>query len=292
MKGVVMALLTSLSCEALYALPVGNPSEASLFLQGTWAENYCCDPCDPCFSWCEAWDFRVGYYGDFVFNRHMQVKKGKHEGRAIDRTEIYTNAGYLVMNICNRIDLFGTIGATNILIKTDARAWDYITSLESELRFRTYFSWSVGGRATLWQCDYFTVGAEGEYFQANTDFDNFLEYFSGTITYFNGKNTSHYSEWQVGLGICYRYATCCPTFAMTPYAAVKWAGSQFNLGNFSLTPIIDGVASDLLFPNLDNGKLWGYAVGISITLCDMVGVNVEGRWADEKALSVNGQFRF
>ena len=44
--------------------------------------------------------------------------------------------------------------------------------------------------------------------------------------------------------------------------------------------------------DLRSKKGWGYSVGMSLTLCDMIGVTVEGRWASEKAVSVNSQFRF
>lgn len=289
MKRLVATLLTFLTCGAAYALPVGNPSEASLFLNGAWWDSYCCNPCDPCFSWCDAWSFRIGYYGDFVFERHLKLDSGDREGGGsnIDHTSLATNAGYLALNICDRIDIFGVVGATKIHIRTDAISYSPL-SFESELFFRTDFSWSVGGRATLWNCECFYVGLEGQYFHTNPDFDSFLRYDTGTITYFNESSGVRYQEWQVGLGVSYRFATSCPTLAMVPYAAVKWAGCRFNLDNFS--PVIDDTPFD--FPKHENNKSWGYAVGMSLTLCDMVGVTVEGRWADEKALYVNGEFRF
>jgi major outer membrane protein len=298
MKKLFASVLSLLACGAVYALPVGNPSEASLFFYGVWWDYRTpCNPCDPCFSWCDAWNLRIGYMGDFVFNRNLQIHTDDQEGSDIDRTSIFTNAGYVAFNICNRVDIFGTLGASKLHIKTDARSWGFtgLGSLESELFFSTEFSWSVGGRATLWQCDCFTVGIEGQYFQTEPNFDNFLEYRAGTLTYFEDASV-RYSDWQVGLGISYRLATSCPTFAMVPYAAVTWSGARLNFKNFSFVENFGGNVvfppSTLRFPALDNGKLWGYALGISLTLCDAVGVTVEGRFAAEKALYVNGQFRF
>lgn len=295
MKKLVLTILTFLTCGAAYALPVGNPSEASLFLNGAWWDSYCCDPCDPCFSWCDAWSFRAGYYGDFVFDRHLAVDQDSNDsgrGSNIDHTEIFTHSGLLVFNICDRIDIFGTLGASTINVKTDAVTFSPI-STESELFFRSDFSWSVGGRATLWNCDCFYVGIEGQYFQTNPDFDNIVRYDTGAITYFNDNNGVCYQEWQVGLGAAYRFATSCPTIAMVPYAAVKWSGCRLDFNDFTVgIPGVGGVIDPFVFRKLRNDKSWGYAIGMTLTLCDMVGVTVEGRWADEKALYVNGQFRF
>lgn len=291
MKKLVVTMLTLLTCGAAYALPVGNPAEASLFLNGVWWDSYCCDPCDPCFSWCDAWSFRAGFYGDYVFNRHLEVDKSDHHhGDDIDETEMHTSAAYLAFNVCDRLDIFGTLGATSMHINTDATSWGSLVSLQSELAFETYFSWSIGARATVWQCDCFAVGVEGQYFQTNPDLDYYLEYNGGTFTYFNDGNGVRYSEWQVGLGLSYRFATSCPTFAMVPYAAVKWSGSKLDFGDIRFQDPTSG--NQLTLDDLAAKKLWGYAIGLSFTMCDMIGVTVEGRWADEKAIYVNGQVRF
>lgn len=115
-----------------------------------------------------------------------------------------------------------------------------------------------------------------------------MRYDDGTITYFNDSNNARYQEWQAGLGIAYRFATSCPSIAMVPYAALKWSGCRLDLNGFETT-----IGTDLFrFTRLENDKWWGFALGMTFTLCDMVGVTVEGRWADEKALYINGQFRF
>ncbi len=296
MKKLVATFLTILSCSVVIALPIGNPSEASLFTNGAWCESTGCDPCDPCFSWCDAWSLRIGFYGDYVFNRHMEVRKhnnGDHTGSDIERTGIFTNAGYLVFNVCDRMDVFATLGATNLHIRTDDEAYDPIENgmlgTESELAFVTDFSWSVGGRATLWECCCFAIGVEAQYFSFRPRMDYFLNYGSGELTYLTNFPRAHYDEWQVGLGASYRFATSCPTLAMVPYLAVKWAGSRLDMNK---TMFQDESAVTYTLNGLQSKKLWGYAVGMSFTLCDMIGVTVEGRYADEKAVYVNGQFRF
>ena len=295
MKKLVATVLTVLSCGAVYALPVGNISEASSFTHGLCMESACCDPCDLCFSWCDAWSFRMGFAGDYVFNRNMELKNGNG---GIGTTEIYTNAGYIAFNMCDRLDIFTRLGASTLNLTANSLVWDYSPfdpsnlGVQSEVSFQTAFSWSIGARATLWECNCFALGLEGEYFQTSPDFDAFMDFSDGTIAYFNSGNNATYKEWQVGLGASYRFATGCPTLALVPYMAVKWAGSSLDMGDFEFTREELFLKPSGRFADVESSKLWGYAIGMSFTLCDMVGVTVEGRFADEKAVSVNGQFRF
>jgi len=294
MKKLVLSVLTILTCGAAYALPVGNPSEASIFTHGTWWEDTSCgNPCDSCWSWCDSWSFRVGFYGDYVFNRHLEVDGDDDDrdnhGRDINRTRMNTNAGYLALNLCNMFDVFATLGATDMHIHTDGLALGSRTSLGGELGFETAFSWSVGARATIWECNCFAVGIEGQYFRTKPDADYFLGYDDGSYNYFTDEdNDAPYHEWQVGLGASYLFATGCPSVSMRPYVAVKWAWSKWDFDDaaFAHNNQTLGLA------DLKSRKLWGFAVGTTLAVCDTVGVTVEGRWGDETAIFVNGQFRF
>ena len=168
-------LLPLLLFSPLFALPIGNPMDASLYKKGVFLEDCydgrCCNPCDPCFSWCDAWSFRLGFYDDYVFNRNMELKN--HGDRDIKDFEIFTNSGYLALNICDRLDIFGTLGATNINMDADLAIFvplgqpPFIFSIETE----TAFSWSVGGRLTIWNCDCFYFGIEGQYFYTKANID-------------------------------------------------------------------------------------------------------------------------
>ncbi|MCH9620297.1 MAG: hypothetical protein SP4CHLAM17_12460 [Chlamydiales bacterium] len=284
---MILMTLTILSFGAAYALPIGNPSEASLYTNGLWWGNNCCEPCDPCFSWCDAFSIRAGFYGDYVFNRHMEIKSGGTDLSDIDKTEVYTNAGMLVLNVCDWVEAFVTLGATDLRILTDGGSFSTDTTMV-QLDFETDFSWSIGGRATIWECDSFGVGVEGQYFRTTPNVDSLIRYASGNIVYFNSNNTATYSEWQVGLGASYKWQTGCPGFALTPYMGLKWAGSTLDMNDLAFT--FDSVAYTLR--TLDAKKLWGYAVGVTATVCDTVGATVEGRFADEKAVSATMQIRF
>ncbi len=287
MKKIALTALTVLSCGVASALPVGNPTDASMFTNGLWWGESCCEPCDPCFNWCDAFSVRVGFYGDYVFNRHMEIKSGGTELSDIDDTEIFTNAGLLVLNVCDWVDIFATLGATDISIFTDGGSFSANTTM-IQLDFTTAFSWSIGGRATVWECDSFSVGVEGQYFSTSPDLNSLIQYSSGDIVYFNDNNSAKYSEWQVGLAASYRWESGCPGLAFIPYMGLKWAGSSLNMDDFAVT--LTSIAYTLR--DLESKKLWGYAVGCTALLKDMIAVTVEGRFADEKAVHVNGQIRF
>lgn len=284
MRKLQFLLILMLSSVSLGALPIGNPSDPCLFSDNC---GDCCDAsCDPCFNWCEAFSLRVGFYGDYVFNRHMAVTSSNN-GSDIDDTELFTNAGTVVVSMYDWIDIFATVGTTQINITTDGGAFSTNSTIV-ELDFETNFSWSVGARTLLWSCGCFNFGLEGQYFSTNPDLNSMIRYASGGISYFNSNNGSRYSEWQVGAAASLRVETCYPSLVLVPYMGIKWACSNFDIGDVTFSA--DSISYTLR--NLESKKLWGYAVGVSAVLCDYVGVTVEGRFADEKALYTTMQLRY
>jgi hypothetical protein len=302
MKKLVVSLLTLLACGSAYALPVGNPAEASLFLSSTWwgrgsglfglggpgpglgLDGGCCGPCDPCCGF--DWGFRFGFYGDYVFQRHLKVEHNNLgiPNRRLRDVRLNTNAGYLALNFCNVVDVFGTLGGTHFRIEADDIAFNAVDTGLTVIDFSTRFSWSVGARATLFEWCCFLLGIEGQYFQSEPRV-NFILTDAAIFTY-PERACTRYQEAQVGFGIAYRY--CCQCTSFVPYVAAKWSWERWRLRNREF--IVAGVT--YVLPELRNAKHWGFATGITTTLCDMIGVTVEGRWGDEKAIYVNGQLRF
>lgn len=282
MKKLVTLSLIIFACNASYALPIGNPSEPALMLDGVcWAGlNDGCF-CDPCYSWVDAFSFRLGFYGDYVFNRHLTVSD--EQGGDIEDTEMFTNAGYIALNFCDRIDFFGTLGATNFNIETNSDVFSDLGLIGSRLVFETetYFSWSIGARATLWDCGCTTLGVEGQYFQTQPQITRV------TVASIASEYPKHarwrYWEGQVGFGLSHRIDH------FVPYIAVKWSKARITIGD---DPILSGTPEAGHFSGFENGKNWGYAVGVSLVDCERMSVTAEGRFGDEKALYVNGQIRF
>ncbi|MCB1181682.1 MAG: hypothetical protein KDK55_06670 [Chlamydiia bacterium] len=285
MKRVLLTAVASLVCMSGVALPLGNPAEASIYTNGIY-----CGYNNLSGGFCNSFSFRLGFYGDYVFNRHLRLKENgldaSGNGRGIQETQLNTNAGYIVFNYCDLIDIFATLGVSNLSIMTSEISWIFNGNRLGEFFTDTTISWSFGGRISLYEWRCWTLGIEGQYFQFDPHVTQFAD--GARNIQFSSHNRWKYREWQVGAGIAYTIYVCDPKFTIVPYAGVKWSSLCLKTGHFwfiSNTETFE--VSDM-----NGAKDWGWALGATCAMCDVVGVTVEGRWADEKALHVRGQFRF
>ena len=344
MKKLFMTVLTTsaLTSAALQALPLGNPSEASLLIDGVLWEGVTNDPCDPCASWCDAISIRCGFYGDYVFDRFFKTSLPEVDGKeqttnpaydkAMTKSEVFTNAGYLALNIWDRFDVFGTLGATGIHVSGSSSAFNLQGNLSNasgtptpftqignsyvNLDGKHGFSWSVGIRGSLWECGCATLGGEAQYMGARPNI-NAIEVASNTNPFvIQGDNlTAKYSEWQIGLGLSYRVNL------LTPYMGIKWSRATVDFDNVVVkqptgdvtttlpgglnTPNWDKSSADaaaaaiapmtgvqMTLNKIKSHKSFGFVVGSTLVDADKVSVTVEARFADERAIHVNSQFRF
>lgn len=258
-----------------WALPVGNPAEASLFCD----DAACCCP-NSLFS-LDSICWRVGFWGDFVFNRNFETVTGSK----IDFSQRFTNAGYLAVNFCNVVDLFTTLGATKFRFNTSLGPFNAGNrSPRFDFQSSTAFSWSIGGRATLYRCKCLALGVEGQYF-SSWPMARLLFVRANVDAYPDESSQRKYTEWQIGTGISYFYNRY-----FVPYFAVKYSHAFWNFNNqaFSVT------GTSAVLPSFRNRKNWGYAVGTTFIpcTCERLAVTVEGRFGDEAAFHVNSQVRF
>ncbi|MCP5469956.1 MAG: hypothetical protein H7A36_05570 [Chlamydiales bacterium] len=314
MKKLFMTMLAVLSCGATYALPVGNPSEASLLCDGIFWEGHCGDMCDPCLTWCDAFSLRVGFWGDYQFNRYMETNTGCSAKRDVDVTRITTNAGYIAGNFWDRFDIFGTLGTTQIDMWGDAGIWSAITpgtpantvvqtgAADFHMWTTTDFSWSIGVRGTIWECGCTSIGAEFQYLQSRPDLKFFDLLQGGDLVTGNASAPSFrtrqafgncfrvkYYDWQIGLGISHRINM------LVPYAAIRWNSAKIFMGDARLLQSTAGGMSipvQLKLEDLNSIKAWGYAVGVSLVDCEKMSLTAEGGFASSLEFAVNGQIRF
>lgn len=340
-----MTVLTTsaLTSAALQALPLGNPSEASLLIDGVLWEGVATDPCDPCATWCDAISVRLGFYGDYVFDRFFKTSLpevgGKEDihnpayDKKMTKSEVFTNAGYLALNIWDRFDVFGTLGATGLHIAGPSSAFNLEGILSNatavngvkpftqignscvKLDGKHGFSWSVGVRGSLWECGCATLGGEAQYMGARPNIDT-IEVLSNTNPcIIQGDNKkAKYSEWQVGLGISYRVNL------LTPYMGIKWSRANVDFDAAVVEQPVSDVVTELpgglntptwvkpssgadaaiapmenvqlTLNKIKSHKSFGFVVGSTLVDADKVSVTVEARFADERAIHVNSQFRF
>ena len=287
MKNLWSLLLIALLPIAGFALPVGNPWDASLLCEGILWDGNCSDPNDPCVNWCDAWSIRFGFYGDYVFDRHLQVDDhGNHS--TIHKTEIYTNAGYLSLNFYDRFDIFGTLGATHIAFTAQRGAFS--SAVANDYFFfdaETYFSWSVGFRGTILEWGCFGIGAEAQYFYTRPKV-NFVRDETDSPQYGRTGDRIVYHEWQVGLGASYKYYIVSCETSLVPYIAIKCSGASLHSGGL----LYEDGGNSIQVLDLENDRWFGFAVGATLVGSNKVNVTVEGRFIDERAVHVNTQFRF
>ncbi len=279
----IAALLTGLALSTCaYGLPIGNPWEAGLMRDGVFKEGHCASFCDPCVSWLDAWSVRIGFYGDYVYNYHMEVDRHNHRDNIHD-TEIWTNAAYFALNLFDRFDFFATLGTSKFEIHTPRKAFggagdnNFVT-----IQTDTDFSWSLGIRATLWECGNLGLGAEAQYFSSNPNI-NYVKR-EGVAPDYRNEDDLEYQEWQIGFGAAYRINIASCATALIPYLGVKWGRAWIDLENIE--------SGGLTIYDLRSDKNFGYAFGMTLLGCNKASVTVEARYIDEKALYVNGQLRF
>lgn len=294
-RSFVTAAATGMALSfPLTALQMGNPLDATWLTEGIlWEGN---DYENSCLSLCDAWSFRVGYYGDFVFDRRLEVDNSPNNSD-IRKTRIITNAGYLAFNVWNRYDLFVTLGETKFHIETPGSAFSlkgagFVFNDTVEIETESFFSWSVGLRATLWECGKLGLGAEAQYFQTRPRL-NYFEVPGYDVAYFDSRARTNYREYQVGLGVTYQIVlTECGTFVV-PYVGAKWSRARFNLDDYIVnltSPFTDPLTADMF--NLDSHHGFGAVIGVTLVGWDRWSFTAEGRFANEVALGLNSQLRF
>lgn len=293
MRKLTLTCLTLLGSGMLTALPVGNPAEASFLCDSVF-----CPPCAgfrPTFRIWNDFNYRGGFYGDYIFNRHLRVHDDDNEPfrSQLDHSTISTNAGYLVVNLWNSFDVFGTLGASSISLEGNSTAFGPLSSplLAGErvvIETNTDFSWSIGLRGTLWQCGNTYLGMEGQFFRTEP---HVKQISLGDFSTVNPSSSStrlraEYNDWQVGVGVARRMAKY-----FIPYIAIKWSGSELHFRH-NVEAIFVTDLSSITLNDFKSRKHWGYAFGCSLIGCEKAAVTAEGRFGDEKALYINAQLRF
>lgn len=283
MKKLLTVMTAMVAGSALYAAPVLNPAEPALITDGV----FLCD--DDC------WGLKAGYRGNFVYDKSFH-SAGYHDSGGdlgnVYNFGYYSNSGVLTLNLWDRVDIYGFVGAASIDLDEYHREYD--TSPDEYLDV-SYFSktrtnWGVGAKVVLWETCWGCVGTtyiglDAVYERLNSapiqhariispDYD-FSEWAS------NGTKLGFY-ETQVSLGIAHRICN------LVPYIAVKWSN-----GGFIGRGVYDnGTTYDFSPPSAHASRHWGYAFGVTLVDANRMTVTAEARFVDETALSVAAEFKF
>ncbi|MCC5832346.1 MAG: hypothetical protein JJU12_04810 [Chlamydiales bacterium] len=282
MKKILLCLfMIVLPPLSLMALPVGNPASANMLIQGV----YCPGRFDYCDSlrWTDLFSLRVGYCGDYTFDRKMKVDASNRSAH-LRKTKICTNAGYIAINFFDRLDLYSTLGASFLkieslrsafLIEADPNALYYIDTTSS-------FSYTIGADAALFHLGRFVFGVDGKYFYTRPKIDA-VRLEEGPPDYINAR--LKYTEWQISAGVSYIVPISC-WIDVVPYGAFKWACAKGDFNRATET------SETRTFFDIKNLRHPGYAIGVTLTGCAKWNLTIEGRFYDELAFDFNTQFRF
>lgn len=269
-KKIVLPFLLFFSFGPLFALPLGNPSEAHLFPSDCEAAKAC-----------RCCVFSVGFYGDYVFNRHLKTVTGRH----IDYSQMFTNAAYLAFSFRERFILFTALGETKFKFNTSLGPFNAGNPHPRfDFESRAAFSWSLGGRATVYEWKCFSFGLGGQYFACSPP-AKILFARANVDAYPDEDSSRDYSEWQLNATLSYRYNAFFVPYVGLKYTRVFW---EFHNQTFLITDTLATI------PNVKSAKHFGYAIGLTLApfSCKNIAVTAEGRFGDETAVYINGQLRY
>jgi hypothetical protein len=261
MKKYLFAVAFATAC---FGGPVGNPFAPSLIQEGFFISK-------------DAWmNFRIGYEGNFVSDARMKQKQ-ESQGRVDDFSQTY-NSGTFTLNFLERIDLFGVFGSARM--EADWRISPPAGATRIEVQSHYRFIWAAGGKILLFDWGNTGLSMGGRYTQNRSN----LEWLTSNGALFDPDAAKfRYYQWQADLSLAHKINI------FIPYAGVKFSRARARIGTVLSTPIATDGGGVIHMRNRD---LVGAVIGVTLTGGQYFMLNIEGRFVDEEAFSVMGEFRF
>ena len=133
MKKIVILILI-ICASKTFAAPIGNPLNPEIIADGFF------------ISPASFINFRLGYEGNFVSDARMDKKVGFGK---VDNFKQDINSGTLTLNLQNRTDIFGVVGAARLRSDWRFDNLGTMSRIELETNYRLY--WAAGGKIILYQ---------------------------------------------------------------------------------------------------------------------------------------------
>lgn len=255
-KWIVFLFLT----PKLFALYMGSPSAPEMMDQGFFFSK-------------ENWfAVKVGYQRDWVFDRNMRAVS-KVSGRMDDFDSI-SDQGVLTINLINRIEIFGSAGATRFHAMHRP-----VVSACCKYESHDQFTWGIGGRALLFSWKGASFGIEGGYQKAHPTL-KWIALNGAPITP-RGSSELSFHEWQVGLGVSYQVDL------FTPYLGAKYsnAGASFKNLPSELLPIGP-------YFKTKSQRKFGMVIGTTLSNGNRFAATLEARLIDEQSITLAAEAKF
>ncbi len=253
---------------ALQALATFNPKAPSMIQEGLFFSSSC------------PISLRAGYEGSFVFDRRMKMENVGD--RRIDDFKMDSHLGLVVVNLWNRLDLFGGAGQTRV-----RSGWrvEFPPSFFSRIDLETHYglTWSAGGNLICYEWKDLSASVGGRYEKGKSSLLWITS--DGTPFAVAKENNVDWNEWQANLSLSYKIDF------LVPYAGVKYSRAKTKVEAFDgvMTPIADNGGNVL---SMESRKNWGMVLGCGISNSKYFQLNVEARLFDEEGGAVYGDFRF
>lgn len=290
----LFAIFAALSIYSMtYALPVYNPEEPALIRN--------------LFICCETnWGFELGYRGDFVFDRQLQIKTKINIGDLLKKVNDYrrsTNAAQVTLNLWDWLDVYGWVGGAQTSFEAQVQ-YASLTIIPGALTLSNFsgqtkeeFAYGCGVRGILWKCGLTAIGIDLQYAHARARFENLningipvedvLLHFNTSSPVTPGQFSLRTQEYQAAIGISHRIG------CLIPYATLKMSRVKggFNGPLFTQNPVQTGVNYSPRL-RLRSQRFVGFALGATFIDDERFQVTAEARFIDEKAMTIAGGFRF
>lgn len=259
MKNLFGALTAGmLVCSSLVASPVGNAAAPMSFQDGVYL------PGNPDYS------LRVGFSADHISDRHMRIDESSDKSHL--EAAIMSHTADVTLSMYNRFDLFGRFGVANFVARQNHTTSDF------ELRTaRDSFIWALGGRVVIYNWDFTTLSAFGEYSHFKADVTDVI---LGSISSGYTSSRATVRDWNVGIALSHEidYAA--------PYIAVKYSDAHVNFTNSTISSPSYGLKK------MASRNHVGAVVGCTFMAGKKLDLSVEGRLFDETAMALVGAVRF
>jgi hypothetical protein len=238
-------LAISTSVQALYN---GNPALPRIPEEGFYLAK-------------EAWmAIRIGYEGDYVFNRKMN--------HHVHEFKILENFGTATFTFFDRLDLYASGGSFCAKIRQQD---------ETRLEFETNSAptWKVGSRLILWEYGETYLTFNFGYMQA---YSRIKDISQNAVPLERNNAKLFYHEIEGGLGVAHHIDIFIPYLGIE--ASRAWAKLK-NLGAVGIGHL-----------NIHSRNPVGVFLGCGLSPGCKVILNVEVRLVDEQAISLSGDLRF
>jgi hypothetical protein len=250
------ALFAMRSIEALYC---GNPAEPELIDNGFFLSPN------------SSIGLKAGYQGDFVFNQRLKATNGVH--CVVDDFSSRMNQGVLRLNVFDRIEAFGSVGAVSAYTSFRPDR----DGMRREFQTRDELTWGAGGQVLLFMWSNFDLGCSGSY--QYSDLPIRWDAINGET--FSTHAKMKYWQWQIAGLISYRAEM------FIPYCGISYSVAE---------AVFRHVNADMLLGHrqfkMKTRDRVGCALGCSLTPSTVIDLNVEVRLFSEEALTIAGNVKF